>query len=366
MIRDTVIRPPRLAGETDTDIVKLRSYLHSLSEQIQNVFDSINDDPSSDAAVEELAQKVYDLERAFLKKSNRGDVNRQTAEINKTLTKIDGDVLVQAENIDLLAKEISAQADKIALQANDILALSAGVGENKAAIVLANGRIDANAAAIALKADQASLELANGRIDAQANTIALKADKIELEGYTTLTEFEALKGEVENLFTSDLIVHGGLSANTVVAGEGDFDNLGFGTISGQNPDAWVTGIVDEAGYATQAWVKNSGYITNGALAGYATQSWVNAKGYVTQDWVSKQGYLVSSDYFDLQAWVNDKNYMPKSGLTTKTVTVCTGTNTTKATTPPFFNANGTQVSSGVSYVSNVTYNTTDLTYLVYA
>ncbi|MBQ7306719.1 MAG: hypothetical protein IJW85_10955, partial [Clostridia bacterium] len=56
----------------------------------------------------------------------------------------------------------------------------------------------------------------------------------------------------------------------------------------------------------------------------------------------------------------------KSAFTTATTKVCTGTQYTTATTPPFYNANGTQVSGGVTYVKSVTYNTTDLTYLVYA
>ena len=109
-------------------------------------------------------------------------------------------VLIQAKkNITLLSEEIDLIGKEITIQANDIITLRAGVEENEATIVLANGRIDANAKeisanadrinanakiitanadAIALKADQASLDLANGRIDAQANEISLHANNV--------------------------------------------------------------------------------------------------------------------------------------------------------------------------------------------
>lgn len=88
---------------------------------------------------------------------------------------------------------IDAQANEIALHANDILTLSSGVDDNAAAIVLANGRIDANAQSISLHAQDiltlqtgvgenaAAIVLANGRINANANAIALKADQASLE-----------------------------------------------------------------------------------------------------------------------------------------------------------------------------------------
>lgn len=63
---------------------------------------------------------------------------------------------------------------------------------------------------------------------------------------------------------------------------------------GSNPDAGstVSGGIDEEqlaeyltehGYATQTWVKQQGYLTEGAeidLSGYATQSWVNSQGFL--------------------------------------------------------------------------------------
>ena len=74
-------------------------------------------------------------------------------------------------------------------------------------------------------------------------TAKIKADKINLEGYVTMEAFEALQGEVDNLWSQQLIVDS-LSANNVTAGEGDFDNLVFGTIAGKNSDAFVMDIVN--------------------------------------------------------------------------------------------------------------------------
>ena len=303
---------------------------------------------------------------------------------------------LQAEEIDLLAREISLKASQTTVD---------GLGAQLSQVSL---DLDAAETALIAKAEKAELQDVNTRLtsaelylfgaegkaglvtqvyenseligqaridlDAANSKIAMKADKIELEGYVTMEEFKAdfaslTDGYALEFSTTDLYT------STITLGESL--NAPGGYVSANTLMASASITVGGEEVATQAWLKNSGYITNGALAGYATQSWVegkgyatqswvNAKGYATQDWVSKQGYLVSSDYFDLQAWVNDKNYMHKSGLTTATTKVCTGTQYTTATTPPFYNANGTQVSGGITYVKSVTYNTTDLTYLVYA
>ena len=44
MLHDEVMRPPVITGDVRSDIAKLRTYLYGLSEQLQNVFDSIRDD----------------------------------------------------------------------------------------------------------------------------------------------------------------------------------------------------------------------------------------------------------------------------------------------------------------------------------
>lgn len=80
-------------------------------------------------------------------------------------------------------------------------------------------------------------------IEMMADEIELKADKIYLDGYVTMQDFEALEAQVESLHTQELIV-AGLSADYVTAGEGDFDNIAFGTIGGKNSDAFVMDIVN--------------------------------------------------------------------------------------------------------------------------
>ena len=221
-------------------------------------------------------------------------------------------ITLQARDIDLLAQKITAQAESINLHATDILTLRSGIESNTAAITLANGRIDA-----------------------QANTIALKADKIDLQGYVTMEEFEAFEGSISDLWATELRTKY-ISVDSIVGGEADFDNIVFGTINGMSSDEWIKGALEDADIATQSWVRST----------YMPAATITSQ-YPTTRYVAE-------------------NYLLKSSLTTATTKVCTGTQYTTATTPPFFNANGTQVSGGITYVKSVTYNTTDLTYLVYA
>lgn len=116
------------------------------------------------------------------------------------------------------------------------------------------------------KADGSVVSL---RLDAAEKTLSAKADKIDLKGYVTMEAFEALEGQVDNLWSEQLIVNS-VSANNVTGGTADFDNLVFGTIAGQSADTWVAGKVSGLGYATRSWV------TGTALTPYATQAWVMA------------------------------------------------------------------------------------------
>lgn len=173
--------------------------------------------------------------------------------------------------------------------ANAAIALKADqttVNDLSARLSQAEIDIDGANAAINLKASQTTVDALGERvgaaeiaIDGANSTIALKADKIDLQGYTTLTDFEALKGEVENLFASDLIVHGGLSANVVVAGEGDFDNLVFGTIAGENVGSqnlimgslvsttvWSAGNAIDLSHSHKVTVNDDGTITLGEVS----------------------------------------------------------------------------------------------------
>ncbi len=219
-------------------------------------------------------------------------------------------ITLQARDIDLLAQKITAQAESIDLHATDILPLRSGIEDNTAAITLANGRIDA-----------------------QANTIALKADKIDLQGYVTMEEFEAdfaslIEGYALEFSTDDL------SVGTITLGESL--NAANGYVSANTVMATASMTVDGKEVATQPWTDARFYTRTYCNANFATHTWTTT------------------------------NFPLKSAFTTATTKVCTGTQYTTATTPPFYNANGTQVSGGITYVKSVTYNTTDLTYLVYA
>ena len=221
-------------------------------------------------------------------------------------------ITLQARDIDLLAQKITAQAESIDPHAPDILTLRSGIESNAAAI-----------------------PLPNGRIDAQASTIALKADKIDLKGYVTMEEFEAFEGSISDLWATELRTKY-ISVDNIVGGEADFDNIVFGTINGMSSDEWIKGVLEDADIATQSWANSNFFSRTYCNANFATHTWTTT------------------------------NFPLKSAFTTATTKVCTGTQYTTATTPPFYNANGTQVSGGITYVKSVTYNTTDLTYLVYA
>lgn len=97
---------------------------------------------------------------------------------------------------------IQLYADTILVHAEELLSLRAGVDESLAEIILANGRIEA-----------------------QANEILLKADKVELDALVKATEFEALRADITNLTagvtTAATLKAGVLNADTtlIVGGE---------------------------------------------------------------------------------------------------------------------------------------------------
>lgn len=201
---------------------------------------------------------------AMVAKTTR-QLTRTVVEQHKHITETDQELLLHADRISAVAREINLKADSA-----DVTVLGERVSQAEididgvnAAITLkadqkevtdlgtrlssAEIKVDGANAQIILKADQktvdeqggriAAAEIkidgANGRIDAQAEEIALKADKIALEGYVTMEQFEALEGQVDNLWSDQLIVKS-LSADNVTAGTGDFDELVFGTIAGKN------------------------------------------------------------------------------------------------------------------------------------
>lgn len=102
------------------------------------------------------------------------------------------------------------------------------------------------------------LSTAEIRLDGVDATIELKVSKNELISAINMSpesiKISSAKIDLEGqAFTSDLIVHAGVSAYSVVAGEADFDNIVFGTINDKNPDDWVADMIAGKGFATQAW-----------------------------------------------------------------------------------------------------------------
>jgi hypothetical protein len=61
----------------------------------------------------------------------------------------------------------------------------------------------------------------------------------------------------------------------------------------------------DAGYATQQWVNQQGFLTSSAISDMATKTWVNQQGFLTSSaisdmatktWVNQQGFLTSETY----------------------------------------------------------------------
>ena len=180
--------------------------------------------------------------------SERLDVQARDITVNaENIAANAKNISVNAKDIDVNAENIAANANAIAVNARDIDLNAERITANANAISVNARDIDVNAENIATNARNISVNSQNISVQAQninanaqsiaanAQAISLKADKIDLQGYVTMQEFEALEGTVNSLFASDLVVHG-LSSDYVTAGEGDFDNLVFGTLNGVNTE----------------------------------------------------------------------------------------------------------------------------------
>ena len=91
-------------------------------------------------------------------------------------------------------------------------------------------------AQIKVQADQIELTV-KGKVDGKdiastinqtAQSVLIQASKIDLKGYVKMEDFEAVTGWTES-FTGHSI-----SADYITCGTGDFDNLVFGTLGGEN------------------------------------------------------------------------------------------------------------------------------------
>lgn len=181
--------------------------------------------------------------------------------------------------------------------------------------------VDAAEAAITLKASQDSVDIleekhnavelrldaAEGTIEAQAKEIYLKADKTYVDNlvtkYATVEELET----VQSWATDFACVT--VSASSVIAGYGDFDELVCGQLNGGTA-------------ATQEWVKNQGYLTHiptGSLDGFVTAT--DVKNYCEPLYATKtelSGYVQSSSLTRTTQYVvtNVKKTMNSAGYVT--------------------------------------------------
>ena len=211
MLHNNVERPPRLYGAADQQLQQVYRYLYTLSEQVQNVFDSIEMDDETAKRLKELQDKIAAVERDVGLKPGK----KAFAQVEEVIGKQTADLSLLGQNVNILGQNVN-------ILGQNMVTVQAGVGDNAARLTLAEGKITANANAILLKADQASLELAEGKIVANANAIALKADqasldlvdgkitaqaeeillkadKIDLQGYVTAAHLAANYAKVADL-----------------------------------------------------------------------------------------------------------------------------------------------------------------------
>ncbi|MCI5771520.1 MAG: hypothetical protein MR021_01650, partial [Clostridiales bacterium] len=136
-------------------------------------------------------------------------------------------IALLSDEIDLLARDVEINAEHIALKASQQDMDTLGSRLSQAEIILngSEGQIG-----LIGRVTDAEGQISEAMIDVNAlkSQITLKADKIDLQGYVTMQDFEAVTGWTES-FTGHSI-----SADYITCGTGDFDNLVFGTLAGEN------------------------------------------------------------------------------------------------------------------------------------
>lgn len=107
----------------------------------------------------------------------------------------------------------------------------------------------------------------------------------------------------------------GLSGGTITtSGTISISSAYQGYIShGETAYGW--GNHADAGYATQQWVNQQGFLTSSAISDMATKTWVG-----------QQGFLTSSAISDMatKTWVEDQGYVTSSGVTSVGLSMPTG------------------------------------------
>ena len=136
-------------------------------------------------------------------------------------------IALLSDEIDLLARDVEINAEHITLKASqqDMDTLDARLSQAEIILNGAEGQIG-----LIGRVTDAEGQISEAMIDVNAlkSQITLKADKIDLQGYVTMQDFEAVTGWTES-FTGHSV-----SADYITCGTGDFDNLVFGTLAGEN------------------------------------------------------------------------------------------------------------------------------------
>ena len=136
-------------------------------------------------------------------------------------------IALLSDEIDLLARDVEVNAEHIALKASrqDMDALGSRISQAEITLNGAEGQLGLTG-----RVTNAEGQISEAMIDVNAmkSQIALKADKIDLQGYVTMQDFEAVAGWAESFAGHSV------SADYITCGTGDFDNLTFGTLAGEN------------------------------------------------------------------------------------------------------------------------------------
>lgn len=139
---------------------------------------------------------------AMITKTTR-QLTKTVVEQHKHITETDQELLLHADRISAVAREINLKADsaEVTILSERVSRAEIDIDGVNATITLKADQKTVNEQGERLTAAEILIDGANSRIEAQAEEIDLKADKITLNGYVKMTEFEALQASISNLTT---------------------------------------------------------------------------------------------------------------------------------------------------------------------
>lgn len=142
------------------------------------------------------------------------------------------------------AEELTAYGNRLKQAEIDINAATASISLKAAqkTVDALTGRVSAAEATLTVQAGQISSKVSNGdiasTINQTAQSVLIQAEKIDLKGYVTASRLTAELADFQDAWASDLKA-ASLSAESVVAGHGDFDSLVCGSLYvGSGTAAW--------------------------------------------------------------------------------------------------------------------------------